>query len=241
MKLVEFDVLDEDIAPEEIDVSSLVPQKELNPEIWNGLNLRDDVREIANKIADNYTQAILNNLKNLKIIDVQFTGSLANYNWSSYSDFDIHVVVDYSKISDNIDLVGEYFRNKTTIYSLTHIYSIKGFEVELNTNNIEPIKKDVGIYSLLHNKWLQIPNKDNIVIDYSSVRHKTAQLINAIDNAACDLKDLKKIKKKIRKMRQTAIDSRGEFATENLAFKILRRIGYLKKLKDQISELEAKI
>jgi hypothetical protein len=42
-------------------------------------------------------------------------------------------------------------------------------------------------------------------------------------------------------MRQTAIDSRGEFATENLAFKILRRIGYIKRLKDQISELEAKI
>lgn len=241
MKLVEFDVLDEDIIPDDVDVSSLIPQKELNPEIWEGLELREDVKEIATKIYNNYTDAIFNNLKNSKIIDIQFTGSLANYNWSSYSDFDIHIVIDYSKISNNLDLVSEYFRNKTTIYNLTHSYSIKGFEVELNTNNIEPIKKDVGIYSLLHNKWIQIPNKDNIVIDYNSVRHKTAQLMNAIDNAECDLKDLKKIKKKIRKMRQTAIDSKGEFATENLAFKILRRLGYIKKLKDQIAELEAKI
>ena len=37
-------------------------------------------------------------------------------------------------------------------------------------------------------------------------------------------------------MRDSGIDKYGEFSIENLAFKILRRTGYIDKLKKEISE-----
>jgi hypothetical protein len=39
-------------------------------------------------------------------------------------------------------------------------------------------------------------------------------------------------------MRQTALDSEGEFAIENLAFKLLRRANYIEKLNNAINKLD---
>ena len=240
MKISKFVILDEEVTPEEIDVTSIVPKTSLNPKIWVNDELVPVVKTVAEKIVNNYIDFMFTTLEKEIIKDIQFTGSLANYNWSEYSDFDLHVVVDFSEISDNDELVGEYFRNKTTLYRLDHSYKIFEYDVELNVVNIEKEKSDVGIYSLTTNKWEQIPNKDHKAIDYRSVKIKASQLMNQIDSAACDIEDLTSLKTKIRKMRQSAIKENGEYAVENLAFKILRRNGYIKKLKDQIDLLEIK-
>ena len=39
------------------------------------------------------------------------TGSLANYNWSSFSDVDLHIIVDFSQIDENYELVKGFFDN----------------------------------------------------------------------------------------------------------------------------------
>ena len=71
----------------DIDVSSLVVQPDLAPEIWYNKQLDDEVRskllEIANKFFDDLD---LDNLfgKDVKIDDILLTGSLASYNWSKY-------------------------------------------------------------------------------------------------------------------------------------------------------------
>ena len=43
------------------------------------------------------------------IEDLRLTGSLANYNWSEYSDVDLHLVVDFEKIDEDIELVKAFF------------------------------------------------------------------------------------------------------------------------------------
>ena len=40
------------------------------------------------------------------------------------------------------------------------------------------------------------------------------------------------LKEKIRNMRKSGLETGGAFSVENLAFKVLRRNGYLKKLND---------
>ena len=40
-------------------------------------------------------------LPGVDIIDIILTGSLANYNWSKYSDLDVHIVVDFRKVDEN--------------------------------------------------------------------------------------------------------------------------------------------
>jgi hypothetical protein len=44
--------------------------------------------------------------------------------------------------------------------------------------------------------------------------------------------DVARIQAKIKRMRQSGLESRGEFSVENLVFKNLRNGGYLEKLSD---------
>ena len=68
---------------------------------------------------------------NVTIQDVRFTGSLANYNWSKYSDIDLHIVVDFEELDDNKELVKEMFDAKRLRWNEHHDIKIKGYEVEL--------------------------------------------------------------------------------------------------------------
>ena len=70
--------------------------------------------EIATKFFDDL------NLEDASLEDITFTGSLANYNWTRYSDIDLHLLVDFSKIDDNNDLVREFFNAKTSLWNKMH-------------------------------------------------------------------------------------------------------------------------
>ena len=39
------------------------------------------------------------------IHDIILTGSLSNYNWSKYSDVDLHILIDYNETEYNLDLL----------------------------------------------------------------------------------------------------------------------------------------
>ena len=47
--------------------------------------------------------------------DVTFTGSLANYNWSKYSDIDLHLIVDYKDVEGDPELVETILMPKNQI------------------------------------------------------------------------------------------------------------------------------
>ena len=57
-------------------------------------------------------------------------------------------------------------------------------------------------------------------------------LDRAINSKVTDIEYLRKIKNKLKTMRQSAVEKYGEFSVENLAFKKLRNDGYIEKLFD---------
>ena len=63
---------------------------ELCPVAWSDDDLRTEVHvkllQIARKFVD-YLE-----IPGFRVLDVVLTGSMANFNWTRYSDFDIHVV-----------------------------------------------------------------------------------------------------------------------------------------------------
>lgn len=82
-------------------INSFSLRETLNPKVWeNPENAKDTkmkpkVRRALLKIA----QAFVDSLgDDIKVDDIILTGSLANYNWSKFSDFDLHVVIDLSLI-----------------------------------------------------------------------------------------------------------------------------------------------
>ena len=73
---------------------TFVPHGELNQDFWNqpGNKLDPEIREQLLKIAEDFIEG--SQAAGAPLKDITFTGSLANYNYSPYSDVDLHVLFD---------------------------------------------------------------------------------------------------------------------------------------------------
>lgn len=212
----------------------------LNPKLWDGDILKKEVRTKLLKIANAFHKFI--NL-DAKLKDVIITGSSSNYNYSSkHSDIDLHLLYDFSEILsedgkiDNVaDLVKEYMLSKKSIWNDKFNITINGIEVELYAQDIDEPHEANGQFSITDNKWIKTPSKEVPEWDTYSVDKKAEEFMGLIDSAinSKDLDKIEKLKDKIKKLRKSGLDSNdGEFSTENLAFKTLRRNGYIEKLND---------
>jgi hypothetical protein len=73
-------------------------------------------------------------------------------------------------------------------------------------------------------------------IDSADIQLKSADIMNMIEeleknrNKSDFLKKHELLKNKIKKYRQSGLDTGGEYSIENLVFKVLRNTGYLEKM-----------
>lgn len=83
----------------DIDLSSFIIKNNLHPKFWVEKNdeyqLSSKVRLRLLDIADDFIDEL--SVDWVKPKDIIFTGSLANFNWSRYSDVDIHILYDFKK------------------------------------------------------------------------------------------------------------------------------------------------
>jgi predicted nucleotidyltransferase len=224
---------------EEVEADSFRINDDLEPRIWDGMRMKEEIREPMLKIAKNFIDGLP---FDIKIEDITLTGSLANYNWSSYSDVDLHIIVDFSKIDENYDLVKGFFDNARARWNDKHNVTLKGYDVEIYVENVGEGHKSSGVYSVMGDEWNIEPNKYDDSIDFESARRKADEIesrVNRTNNLILSgdyqkaLRAIDKLKRKIRNMRRAGLESKKqEFSVENIAFKILRRNGILDRLDD---------
>ena len=219
-------------------------QKYLNPYIWENyksdnfdeIKLKGTLRTDILKIAKLFIESF--NIEGIEIDDILFVGSLANYNWSDYSDVDIHVVLNKSQFEGDDDIIQELFDAKRAIFNDKHEISIKGYDVELYAQDTNEILDATGIYSVLYAKWLKIPPKLNtsfnkkVIIDKVKSFNYTLKTIENMEDVDKKIETIDKLKDKIKKYRKSGLNKGGEYSNENLVFKYLRRSGYMEKLSD---------
>lgn len=208
----------------------------LNPAIWDNNKLNPEIKEKLLQIgkdfyADTETDAPLK--------DILFVGSLANYNWSDTSDFDVHVVIDFKDVDGNVELVEKLVNALKSKWNDEHDIHLKGHNVEVYIQDVTKENRSTGVYSLMQDKWLSEPKKENIQIDKEKIQEKYNDTVRKINSAikAQDINKLKSIVKDVYDMRQAGLDKSGELSTENLVFKILRNRNYIEKLKQEIINL----
>lgn len=219
---------------------TLRSHEKLNPDLWNDDKLDPEVWRALNRISKEW--AAFANIPNSAIRDVILTGGNANYNYTSQSDIDLHLVVDKEKI-DCKGLLDDYLQSKKQLWALTHDITVKGQPVELYAQDFrDPFRKGQGIYSLKSSKWLQEPTKYKIDRNHPEVVRKTKTYMDIIDDLidskSDDISTFKKLKNKLKGMRAGAIEKGGESAPENLVFKELRNRGYLDKISKYMRDLE---
>jgi predicted nucleotidyltransferase len=230
------DVLKEVIEPEAVDVSTIKMNDTLCPMIWGeDEKLKPEVRKTLLLNAKRFIE--FSDVENLKFNDVILTGSMANYNYTEQSDLDVHIILDFKQISENRDFVGDFFKLKKQLWIEKLPIEVKGHDVEMYFQDSEEPHHSSGTYSLTKNDWIRKPIKKIINVDTADVQLKAADVMNTIDELEEDidsqsfLKKHEQLKNKIKKYRQTGLDSKnGEFSVENLVFKILRNSGYLQRM-----------
>jgi hypothetical protein len=222
-----------------IDLSGFKIKDDLNPKIWDENKvLQPEVRKRLLKIANDYFESL--ELPDVDIIDVTFTGSLANYNWSKYSDVDLHIVIDYDEIEMEENLREDFLALHKNAWNDKHNIKVYGYEVEIYVQNEGEPHHSTGIYSVLNNDWDIEPEHQNFKIDNEGVKRKANVLMDMIEDVydsmdgdkEVTIEKVDKLKDKISKMRSCGLEEGGEFSIENMAFKVLRRNGMMERLGD---------
>ena len=83
-------------------IKSFESQDELNPKIWekdgNSYTMKPEVREKLLEITNLFIDFLG---VDVIVTDIIMIGSLVNYNWSKYSDIDLHILVNFNQFSEN--------------------------------------------------------------------------------------------------------------------------------------------
>lgn len=235
----------------DIDTAGLHPKAFMNEDIWKNNKMDIFVRRQLLQIAKHFLESF--DVSDFRVRDIVMTGSLANYNWNeNNSDIDLHIIVDFNDIDSNTKLVSAFFDELRTNWNAKHKgINVYGYPVEMYVQDASETHSSSGVYSILDDKWVVEPSieKMSASIDDDSVYDLANDFMERIDDLeeryglAADgmsgesmediSRDASEIYKEIKNTRRTEAGTPSfELSTGNLAFKVLRRNGYIGKLID---------
>lgn len=227
-------------------LKSFALQDNLNPDVWYLPKNSDGIEKIKPEIRERLLDIAYEFIEFLDVPvfvnDIVLTGSLSNFNWSKYSDFDLHLLIDFKQFpKESLELYQKLFNLKKLLFNSNHDITIKNYEVELYAQDESEPHESTGVYSVLFDNWIKKPKKEDVKINFKEIDKKSKSWMNMIDEIIKNVSDedldeakkvIGKFKEKIKKFRKTGLESGGEYAIENLVFKVLRRNGYIQKLYD---------
>ena len=220
----------------------------LNPEVWDNYEdvekseLKPNIRKALLKIAEKFIDYLGDDVF---VDDITLTGSLANFNWSKFSDFDLHILIDFQQYEKESEVYKKLYDARKFIFNESHNIKIRGYDVELYAQDIEEPHTSSGLYSVMKNEWLNKPKKEFSPFDKKVLVEKIDCWVEKIkktieSSSKSKLEKLQILKDKIKEYRKSGLDKDGELSYENLVFKFLRRAGWIEKLINEINDLTDK-
>ena len=215
--------------------------EKLNPKFWDDFKLKTRIRDKLLKIGTDFYDGT--DLEP-EIIDIVLTGSLANYNYNEYSDFDIHIIIDYREIYGKRDVIEAGINSYRIRWNELHNIVIQGHDIEVYIQDKNETHTSSGEFSLLNDKWIikpeyNEPEIDEIEIDerFKLFKSGIKQLLKASKKDMNSVMSKKyyiasyQLKKKIHGERKIdLLTDKAEFSVGNLVFKKLRNSGYFGEL-----------
>jgi hypothetical protein len=209
----------------------------LNPKLWQNNKLKPVVRLKLFQAAVAFYKFL--EVDRLLVTDIIFTGSNAAFNYTSQSDLDVHLIVDFSR-GVCPELAENFFTAKKSLWGETHDVTIYGYPVELYVEDVANPVKASGVYSLLHDRWLKQPSPQRPAVDDTAVRLKRdawAAKIEDLLSGQPSLRQINQMLKRLKAMRQSGLERGGEFSVENMTVKQLRSSGLIAKLFHERADL----
>lgn len=238
-----------EVSASELSLQSFDIQDNLHPKMWikekdNEYKLNSKVRLRLLDIADDFIEEL--SVSWIKPKDILFTGSLANYNWSRYSDIDIHILYDFKKIYKNTDFVDDYFKAKKEVWLKNHKQlKVYGYPIEISVEDSNEKNPSSGRYSLEQNKWITEPTDfQDATLNTKYIKDYSAKVMSEIDKLEKSIKKetdrhkievmatkVEKIFTKLKNLRSEGLESKKkEMSSGNVIYKLVRRMKYIDKI-----------
>lgn len=208
----------------------------LNPKLWtSSAELHPDVEEKLFGIVDLFTS----NLSiPIDVIDARLVGSNASYNYTQYSDIDLHIVANFESIDVDPVVLQSAYNLEKGAFNKNYDIKIHGLDVEVYIEDLNAATITNGIYSLYLHKWIKFPKKIEVPdVDVSRETNIwTDKIEDAVDTSGEKAKELLN---SIYLVRKNSLEVDGEFGKGNVLFKELRNLGLLDKLRTKIKQSDS--
>jgi hypothetical protein len=195
---------------------------ELNPKLWDNNKLKSEVRGALLRMADDFREFVE---VPFNLVDIVITGGNVNYNYTSKSDIDLHLIADYSKISCDRE-AEELFDTKRTLYKRQYDLEIHGIPVELYVEDADRPAVSAGVYSVSHNRWIKEPTQyQEPQYDEKELKHWVSVWHTILKHAikTGDLHSCRRALTLLRTYRKMGLKTaQGEYSIPNLVYKSLR-------------------
>lgn len=213
--------------------------KHLNPKIWDTDNqLRQDVRETLLDTVEEFAKSI--DIP-ISIIDVHIVGSNASYNYTEYSDLDLHCIVNFSRIDADPAVTEAWMWAQKKLFNDEYDISVRGVNVEVYVEDVGSATVSNGIYSLFGDEWIKFPEPIEVEIDEAAIDKKVAELILEIEQVldSNNSEEVEDMIDDLYLMRKNGLVTDGEYGIGNQTFKELRNQGFIDSLKEKVIELRS--
>lgn len=236
----------------DINMQPFKVKKKLHPDFFKDDDtMNSQIRMRLLDIADDFIETL--EVKWVKPLDIIVTGSIVNYNWSEYSDVDVHIVYDFTKIYKKSEFVKDYFMAKRDAWNKSHEnLTMKGFPVEMSVEDVNEPLQSSGVYSIEKNKWVKEPKEmDGSNIDMEGIQKYCAKQMTKMDklfskmDKETDRKKLETLANELESILDAVHDKRTEglktkekeLSNGNIMWKVVKHMGYADKVYDYLNKV----
>lgn len=215
---------------------SIEVHNELNPKLWDNNELRPEVKEKLNQIADEFLKYIE---IPLNIVDIEIVGSNASYNYNENSDIDLHVIVNSEVNYVDPEILRMLYNSKKNSFNDNYELDINGIPVELYIEDVKDGNATNGRYSLMNDNWVMQP--EPITYDIPDISAELNEYETKCNQAlqTTDAQEILDLVNEIYMNRKLGLAVDGEASVGNLVFKELRNEDMITRLKDHYYELRS--
>lgn len=209
----------------------------LDERLWEDDRMRPDIRAKVLQVIDDLFAEL--RLQDVTIGSVEVRGSNTSYEYDDAADLGVKVLLDTSKYQGSTKDLAARLKLFNTITELQHEGRVvlHGMLLEVNfyasrDERMVP-EKGIGHYSITADKWIEKPSVQKDSFDRTQMATDTKRFVVSYndlvtayfnDKRYFDCSRFKALSREMSKYRDTGIKASGTRSTENLTFRLLRRL-----------------